>query len=226
MNQEKIGKFIKEIRIKNHLTQAEFAKLFVVTYQAVSKWETGKNIPDLGLLQAICQKYNVDINELLNGQKKSFKIGKYGLIIGIVILVVVCLIIFLLLKNNTFEFKKLSTSCNNFEITGSLAYNKDKKSIYISNINYCGKDDNKVYKNITCKLYEKNDGLEHLINTCPITSNITIDKYLNDLQISINDYTSICHKYDDSSLYLLINAEEENGKVIDYKIPITLSDNC
>ena len=40
MDQEKIGKFIKEIRKKNNLTQAELAEKYNVTYQAVSKWES------------------------------------------------------------------------------------------------------------------------------------------------------------------------------------------
>ena len=41
MDSEKVGKFIKELRLKNNLTQQEFASEFGVTYQAVSKWETG-----------------------------------------------------------------------------------------------------------------------------------------------------------------------------------------
>ena len=49
MNQEKVGKFIKKLRIDNNLTQAEFADKLGVTYQAVSKWENGKNVPDIAL---------------------------------------------------------------------------------------------------------------------------------------------------------------------------------
>ena len=44
MNPERIGQMIKEIRKKNHLTQKQFADKYGVTYQAVSKWENGKNI--------------------------------------------------------------------------------------------------------------------------------------------------------------------------------------
>ena len=53
MNQEKISKFIKDIRIKNNLTQKDFADKFGVTYQAVSKWENGKNLPDINILKEI-----------------------------------------------------------------------------------------------------------------------------------------------------------------------------
>ena len=47
MDQERIGALIKDIRKKHNLSQSAFAKKYGVTYQAVSKWETGKNIPDL-----------------------------------------------------------------------------------------------------------------------------------------------------------------------------------
>ena len=49
MDQERIGKTIKELRTKNNLSQKEFADKYNVTYQAVSKWENGKNIPDLSI---------------------------------------------------------------------------------------------------------------------------------------------------------------------------------
>lgn len=78
MNQELIGKFIKDLREKNHLTQKEFALKYHVTFQAVSKWENGKNIPDISLLKQICDDYNVSLDEVLNGKKtipkKHFKI--------------------------------------------------------------------------------------------------------------------------------------------------------
>ena len=50
MNQDKISKLIKELRKKNNLTQNEFAKQFNVTYQAVSKWESGASYPEMDKL--------------------------------------------------------------------------------------------------------------------------------------------------------------------------------
>ena len=61
MEQDKIGKIIKDIRIKNNLSQKEFANKYGVTYQAVSKWENGKNIPDISILKQICNDYNLDL---------------------------------------------------------------------------------------------------------------------------------------------------------------------
>ena len=67
MDQNKIGNLIKELRKKDNLTQEKFAEKYGVTYQAVSKWENGKNIPDISLLKQICDDYNIDINDLLDG---------------------------------------------------------------------------------------------------------------------------------------------------------------
>ena len=71
MNQEEIGKKIKKIRMDNNLTQREFADLLGVTYQAVSKWENGKNLPDISIMKVICDKYNYKLDELLGSDYKK-----------------------------------------------------------------------------------------------------------------------------------------------------------
>ena len=58
MNPDKIAKIIKDIRVKNNLSQQKFADKYGVTYQAVSKWENAKSIPDLAILTKICNDYN------------------------------------------------------------------------------------------------------------------------------------------------------------------------
>ena len=50
-----------------------FAKKYGVTYQAVSKWENGKNIPDISLLKQISEDFNIDIKDLLDGKKSEIK---------------------------------------------------------------------------------------------------------------------------------------------------------
>ena len=67
MKQEKIGKFIKEKRLKKNLTQSEFANILGVTERTVSNWENGKNLPDLSLYNDICKILNITTNELING---------------------------------------------------------------------------------------------------------------------------------------------------------------
>ena len=57
MNQEKLSNIIKEIRKKNNLTQKQLAEKLNVTYQAVSKWENGKNFPDIAILKKISEEF-------------------------------------------------------------------------------------------------------------------------------------------------------------------------
>ena len=229
MNQEKIGSLIKKIRKENNLTQQDFAKKYGVTYQAVSKWENGKNIPDIALLKEICGDYNIDINELLDNNYKVKK-KNIPLLILIGILAITFITIFLLItnKNESFHFKTLSSSCNNFTIKGTLAYNNNQSSIYISNIDYCGGDDKIKYKKIECILYEKEkDNVTKLIKkSTSKESNITIEEYLKDFTFKINNYDRLCKTYSKNSLYLTIKATDNNDKVTTYDIPLTINDDC
>ena len=63
MNQEKFGNFIKEIRKKNNLTQKQLAEKYNVTYQAVSKWENGKNMPDTSLIKQISEETSLSFTK-------------------------------------------------------------------------------------------------------------------------------------------------------------------
>ena len=128
MNQKKVGELIKKLRKDNHLTQAEFAEKYGITYQAVSNWEHGKNLPDIALLKQIADDFNVSIDELLGSEKKPLKKDNKYLIIGVIIAVaLIILFIIYLNKHNDFEFKTLSANCSNFKISGSISYNKSSK---------------------------------------------------------------------------------------------------
>lgn len=229
MNQEKIGSLIKKIRKENNLTQQDFAKKYGVTYQAVSKWENGKNIPDIALLKEICSDYNIDINELLDNNY-TVKKKNIPLLILIGILAITFITIFLLVtnKNESFHFKTLSSSCNNFTIKGTLAYNNNQSSIYISNIDYCGGDDKIKYKKIECILYEKekNNVTKLIKKNTSKENNITIEEYLKDFNFKINNYDRLCKTYSKNSLYLTIKATDNNDKVTTYDIPLTINDDC
>ena len=229
MNQDKIGNFIKSIRLDNNLTQKEFADKLGVTYQAVSKWENGKNIPDIAVLKQICDEYNIDINEILNGEKKEKKNKNIiKIIIPILIIIVVIILLILLLNKNNkdFEFKTISSKCSDFKITGSAAYNKDKTSIYISNIEFCGNNSEEKYKKINCKLYENNNDTKIKISECKEKKDINIVEYLKDTNINVNNYNSTCKRLTSNTLILEIYALDNNNKTITYTIPIKLNDNC
>lgn len=68
MNQIKIGKFISQCRKAKSLTQVQLAEKLDVTDKAVSKWETGKSMPDVSLFTSLCSFLEVTLNELLLGE--------------------------------------------------------------------------------------------------------------------------------------------------------------
>ena len=68
MNQEKIGKFIASCRKKQKLTQEQLAEKLGITYKAVSKWETGKGLPDASIMKDLCNILKITVNELLSGE--------------------------------------------------------------------------------------------------------------------------------------------------------------
>ena len=68
MNQEKIGKFIAACRKEQGLTQASLADKLGITDRAVSKWETGKSLPDASIMIELCNLLGITVNELLTGE--------------------------------------------------------------------------------------------------------------------------------------------------------------
>ena len=228
MDNEKVSEFIKKIRKDNNLTQKELADKYGVTYQAVSKWENGKNMPDISLLLNIAHDYNIDLNNILNidinKNNNKNKQGKILFIGGIILIILIVIIIIIINNKSSFEFKTIESSCSDFKVYGSLAYDNNKSSIYISNINYCGNDKEEVYDKLTCSLYEKNKETITEISQCDVKDNITLEEYLKNVKFNIDNYDKKCKNYTKESLYLEINASSKDN-IKTYKIPLNV-ENC
>lgn len=76
MNQTKIGVFLKELRKEKELTQEQLAERLNVSRRTVSRWETGRNMPDLDILIEMADYYNIELRELLDGERNSKKMNK------------------------------------------------------------------------------------------------------------------------------------------------------
>ena len=68
MDQVKIGKFIADCRKKTNLTQMQLAEKLNITDRAISKWETGKSLPDSSIMLELCDILGISINDLLCGE--------------------------------------------------------------------------------------------------------------------------------------------------------------
>ncbi len=230
MKQDKVSELIKKVRTSAGLSQENFGKKYGVTYQAVSKWENGKNLPDIAILKEICNDYNIDINEFLNGNYKV-KSKKFNFIIIFVILLILILsvgsIFILKNKKDEFEFKTIKTTCDNFDLYGSIAYSKNKTSIYISNITYCGIQNNNIYKEIECTLYEVDGDIKTKIDSVIYNEkNITLDEFLKDVKFNVEHYSSTCKMYKENGLMLEIKAQDIDEQTTFYSLPLELEDNC
>lgn len=134
MNQEKIGKFISECRRNKKITQSQLAEKLGVTDKSVSKWETGKCMPDLSLFSPLCEILDITINDLMAGEKidkKEYQYkfeqniinvasiinNKYSFIKKIILLIISILVFVILL----FVF------FSNYQVT--LNYNENKMFI-------------------------------------------------------------------------------------------------
>ena len=71
IDQIKIGCFLKELRKEKELTQEQLAEKFGVSSRSVSRWENGNTMPELGILVELADFYEIDIKEIIDGERKS-----------------------------------------------------------------------------------------------------------------------------------------------------------
>lgn len=226
---EQIGSIIKDIRKKNNLTQNEFASILGVTFQAVSKWENDKSIPDITILKEISNKFNVDLNYLISGKKvninkKSF-FKKNMIIITVIIFIIISVCLFLFFHKHNYEFKTLNGETKDIKVTGSITYDESKSSIYL-NVDY-NADDNQKYSYIKCTLYEKHQDILNVISEKEYLEKtpVSLKEYLKMISFVIDNYSPSCKYYKDSNLYLEISAKIDEEKSVTYKVPIKFN-NC
>lgn len=109
----KVGNFITSLRKEANLTQEELANKLLVTDKAVSKWESGKGLPDLEFQRKLCKLFNITLEELHEGKRNSLerkrikKLEKHNKIYRIIIIIFIPILIFLItyFLLNYFGFK-------------------------------------------------------------------------------------------------------------------------
>ena len=73
MDQIKIGAFLKELRKEHELSQEQLAERFNVSSRSISRWENGNTMPDISVMIELADFYDIDIRDLLRGERKSEK---------------------------------------------------------------------------------------------------------------------------------------------------------
>lgn len=75
MNNLKIGSFLQALRKARGLKQSDVADYFEISAKTVSKWECGDSLPEIPMLKALAEYYDVTVDEILNGERGESKIG-------------------------------------------------------------------------------------------------------------------------------------------------------
>lgn len=226
MNQERFGEVIKTIRKENKLTQKDLADRLGVTFQAVSKWENGKNLPDIAIIKRIAEEFSIDLSMLfeINVKKNKAKNVWIG-IIGFILFVIVCILLCMYFcSDKSFYFQEISTTCPSFSVYGSIAYNKEKSSMYISNIDYCGEEDATIYQTITCILYEQDGENKKIISRGEEKKNQTLNDYLKGMDFRVDGFVPNCKASTENHLVIEIVAVHEDNKKTAYEIPLVFKD--
>ena len=134
MDQKRTGEFLKQLRKEKNLTQEQLAEKFFISGRTVSRWETGSNMPDLSVLVELADFYDVDLREIIDGERKSEnmdnetketlkKVAEYteeekkklkrrlaDMMIGAAVLLVFCVLLF---ESNGFGGWIPESSCRN-----------------------------------------------------------------------------------------------------------------
>lgn len=231
MNQEKIGKFILDLRKKNKMTQKDFADKLNVTAQAVSKWENGRGIPDIEILQKISAEFNINIDSILNGKQKNDKKYIKYILFTTIILCLLGIVLYLLLNSNDYNFTDIKSTSNNFNVNGVAAYSSDKNSIYISKIEYLNGNEEEKYIGMECTLYESHDNLEEKISQCGSLKDEkmepkTLSELIKETEFKVENFSCTNNSIKKSKLYISINVLDTKGKITTYKIPLKLTGTC
>lgn len=76
MNQIRIGEFLRVLRKEKKLSQEQLAEQFNISRRSISRWETGSNLPGIDILIELADYYEVDLRELLSGERKNEKMNE------------------------------------------------------------------------------------------------------------------------------------------------------
>lgn len=207
IDNEKVGKFIENLRKEKGLTQQDLADILSVSNQAVSKWEGGRNLPDIAIQRVICDTFNITMEELHAGERdikkrnKTKKIRKENKIFSIVLMCIVPVMVFFV-AYFIINFRALKIYYSNSQITNEensiranlLIFKLPRKLIiFINNIypcNYEVKDSDLL----DLKLYSGNK------------------KLLNSSMIKNDVFELDALTFDPNNVKLILNIESVTGE--------------
>ena len=193
MNNEKIGKLIKELRNKKGLTQQELGDKLGIGFRSVSKWERGLTCPDITIINELSKILGISSDELLSGkinkeskENKDKKVSsKFKIIFSIIITLIVILITsFIYYNNRTYTYSLVSDD-KEYYIEGKILYNKRNMMILVNKLEFIN---NELYS-IKIENYEYQIIVDNQV-VCGygLLPNFEIEKRKNNIENFLNSF--------------------------------------
>ena len=233
MDNIKIGKLIAELRNKANLTQQELGDKIGVGFRAVSKWECGQTLPDIGNMKELSKIFGITLDELLSGKlKEKRKLSKKSKIIiaisSIILLTITTAIILFNTKEKTYVYDLTSVDKENYKVKGQITFSEDKISIVISELIFRNEEFSSTsiinYEYSITSNNNKLVGYGYSPTTVFSETDFTIKEFAKNFKISTDIDTLIkSDKFINSDISLNINFINENHEIIEQKIKIKAS---
>lgn len=237
MDNKKIGKLIADLRRKQGLTQEQLGEKVGVGFRSVSKWECGKTLPDIGIINDLSKILGISSDELLSGELKSKednndkkKISpKIIITISILTLIIIFIsTIYTYEKNKTYTYQLFSEEKEEYYIEGTATYNNNNISININEIKF--KDEE--FNNLMIENYEYSISIkDNLVFSLGfidsidyLEESISIDKFIKNVSINFTNNIKISkEEFVKDNMILEFKFLTKDNQIITKKIKMTLS---
>ena len=222
MNHIKIGEFIKQKKKEKNLTQEELANKLHITNKSISKWENGRCMPDVSLIEPLCKELDITINDLLNGEivdkkdyeqklelnlieslknnkeileKKNKVIG--GLLFSIIFSLIVIVSLFLIQIRQ--DINDYSHENSNYYKEVISCYNDKERIDNISNI---------IQKYYIMDSFDRKNLNEELFNSYKLNNSLIYNNYqeIDNVKIDIDEFVNKENNIEeiDTNLYAIM----------------------
>ena len=239
MDNKKRGKLIADLRRKQGLTQEQLGEKVGVGFRSVSKWECGKTLPDIGIINDLSKILGISSDELLSGELKSKEDNndkkKISPKIIITISILTLIIIFISTvytyeKNKTYTYRVSSIEKEEYYVKGTATYNNDNISINISDIKFKDKEIN----DIIIENYEYSISIQdNLVFSLGFIDSIdyleepiSIDKFIKNISINFVNNTQITkEELIENVMILEFKFLTEDNQIITKEVKMNLSND-
>lgn len=215
---QELGKIISKARKEKKITQQEFANMLNVTDKAVSNWETGKNYPDLVILNDICEILDLNIEKLLIDSKKSRNFIKNVLTLisfSLVSILLIFLFLYFINNYNNFNVYEVIIENDKYDLNNSfLVLSNDTILLDLGNMNFKGNDN---ISQLYVKLFQKVDGEKKDLIAKNKYNGMTFYGNINEIEVFKNGELN--------DLYLEIDYKNESNELVQDYVKLIVKEN-